>query len=83
MPAEFVLECLTETGAWIEWGCYLADDFERQDDGAYLNAREGSPMWLRCLRQEGCVVYVVDGHGDPYTYRLVSTQDYTTGTADA
>lgn len=28
-------------------------------------------MFIRCLRQDGSVVYVVDGGGDPYTYRLV------------
>jgi hypothetical protein len=72
MPEDFILECLTHTGEWIDWGRYQADAFTRCEDGAYLCLPEaGSPMWLRCLRQEGSVVYVVDGHGEPYTYRLV------------
>jgi len=68
MPDEFVLECLTAEGDWIDWGLYRAEDFERQEDGAYLFAGEGSPLWLRCLRQDGSVI---DGGGDPFTYRLV------------
>jgi hypothetical protein len=58
--------------AWIDWGRYQAADFARCDDGAYVNTMAGSPMWIRCLRQDGSVVYVVDGQGDPYTYRLVA-----------
>ncbi len=38
MPEEFVLECLTPDGGWVDWGLYRAEDFERQEDGAYLNA---------------------------------------------
>jgi len=71
MPEEFVLECLTAEGGWIDWGLYRAEEFERQEDGAYLFAGEGSPLWLRCLRQDGSVIYVIDGGGDPFTYRLV------------
>lgn len=71
MPARFVLEYLTPDGEWMDWGLFGADDFQRQSDGAYLNAGEGSPLWLRCLRQDGAVLYTVDGAGDPYTYRLV------------
>ena len=41
------------------------------EDGVYVCAGHGgSPIWLRCLRQEGSVIYVLDGGGDPYTYRL-------------
>jgi len=71
MPEEFVLECLTPDGGWVDWGLYRAEDFERQEDGAYLNAMDGSPLWLRCLRQDGAVIYVVDGGGEPFTYRPV------------
>jgi hypothetical protein len=71
MPERFVLECLTDTGAWIDWGLYHAEAFERDDDGTYVFGGDGSPLYLRCLRQDGCVIYVVDGAGDPYTYRLV------------
>lgn len=71
MPAEFVLECLTSEGAGIDWGLYRAEDFQRQDNGAYLYAGCGSPLWLRCLRQDGSVIYVLDGAAAPYTYRLV------------
>jgi len=28
-------------------------------------------MFIRCLRQEGKVIYIVDGAGDPFTCRLV------------
>lgn len=71
MPERFVLECLTETGTWIDWGLYDAKAFERRDDGTYVSGSDSSPLFLRCLRQDGCVIYVVDGAGDPYTYRLV------------
>lgn len=73
MPERFVLEVLTADGSWIDWGLFRADGFERHDDGAYLNAAGGgSPMWIRCLRQDGNVVYVLDGAGDPFVYRLVT-----------
>lgn len=55
---------------WLDWGLFAAADFERQGDGAYVHAGEGSPVRLRCIRQDGAVVYAVDGAGDPYTYRL-------------
>jgi hypothetical protein len=71
MPDEFVLEALTATGDWIDWAKCRASEFERLDDGAYVCQGEGSPIWLRCLRQDGSILYVVDGAGDPYTYRLV------------
>ncbi len=70
MPNQFVLGCLDTHGEWIDWGLYRAAEFERQEDGAYLNAAVGSPVWIRCLRQDGSVIYVVDSGGDPYTYRL-------------
>lgn len=71
MPERFVLECLTDTGAWIDWGLSHADVFQQDDDGTYVFSGDGSPLYLRCQRQDGCVIYVVDGAGDPYTYRLV------------
>ncbi len=71
MPEEFVLECLTPEGDWIDWGLYRAGDFERGEDALYVVHGFGSPLWLRCLRQDGSVIYVVDGGGDPFTYRLV------------
>lgn len=71
MPEQFVLECLTDTGAWIDWGLYSAAAFQRDDDDGYFFGGDGSPLLLGCLRQEGCVIYGVDGAGDPYTYRLV------------
>lgn len=72
MPDDFVLECLTAEGEWIDWGRYQPEAFARCEDGTYLcSGHGGSPMYLRCLRQEGSVVYVVDGGGTPYTYRLV------------
>lgn len=72
MPAHFVLECLTDTGAWIDHGLYRAQDFGRTDDGTYCCwPAAGSRLYMRCLRQDGCVIYVVDGANHPYTYRLV------------
>lgn len=70
LPARFVLECLNEHGEWIDWGLYRCEDFARQEDGAYLAAGDGSPMWIRCLRQDGRIIYCIDGAGLPYTYRL-------------
>lgn len=71
MPRRFVLEVLTGDGEWIEHGRFDAASFAREPDGTYISAiGEGSPMHLRCLRQEGSVVHVVDGGGEPYTYRL-------------
>lgn len=72
MPALFVLEYLDAHGRWGDWGVYRACDFSHQEDGAYVNTLNGSPLWLRCVRQDGEVVYCVDGAGDPYTYRLQS-----------
>ena len=71
MRGRFVLEVLTAAGDWIDWGLYDADDFVRGEDGAYLCQGEGSPLWLRCRRQDGNILYVVDGGGDPYVYRMV------------
>lgn len=74
MPEQFVLECLTGTGSWSESGRFPAELFAREDDGSYVcSGHGGSPVLLRCLRQDGDVIYVVDGAGDPYTYRLVQT----------
>jgi len=42
MPDEFVLECLTAEGDWIDWGLYRAEDFERQEDGAYRSRARGA-----------------------------------------
>jgi hypothetical protein len=71
MPDRFVLETLTGAGAWIDWGLYASNDFVVGDDGAYLCQGAGSPLWLRCLRQDDAVIYVVDGGGDPHVYRMV------------
>jgi hypothetical protein len=73
MPPRFVLECLTPDGSWIDWGLYEAATFDREADGTYVSATGvGSPLFIRCLRQDGSVVYVVDGAGEPFTYRLVA-----------
>ncbi len=72
MPARFDLECLDGDGAWTHWGRYEARLFDRLDDGSYLCAGHGgSPTYLRCLRQDGQVIYVLDGSGEPFTYRVV------------
>ena len=71
MPDVFELEALTETGEWIVWGRYEPSMFGRLEDGTYVCAGYGgSPLFLRCLRQAGSVIYVLDGGGEPYTYRL-------------
>ncbi len=85
MSQHFVLECLTDTGAWIEWGHYASSSFDRLDDGTYLcSGHGGSPLYLRCLRQEGDVIYAVDGGGDPFTYRMrpLATVDRATTATD-
>jgi len=71
MPERFVLEFLTDTGEWLDHGLYDAANFERSDDGTYACLGVGSPLYLRCLRQDGSVIYVIDGSSDPFTYRLV------------
>lgn len=71
MPDAFVLEALTAEGEWIDQGLYGPDQFGREHDGTYVCAGHGgSPLYLRCLRQDGMVIYVLDGGGDPFTYRL-------------
>lgn len=71
MPEAFVLEFLTSDGEWMDHGLFRADQFGRDDDGTYVCAGHGgSPLFLRCLRQDGMVIYTLDGGGDPFTYRL-------------
>jgi hypothetical protein len=41
MPERFVLECLTDTGAWIDWGLYHADVL--QQDAARLTHLSATP----------------------------------------
>lgn len=72
MPGHFALETLSPQGEWVLHGIFAADMFDRGDDGSYVcTGHGGSPLYLRCLRQNGSVVYVLDGGGDPFTYRLV------------
>ena len=40
-----------------------------------MSALPTAHLFLRCLRQDGLVVYTEDGPGDPYTYRLVALPD--------
>jgi hypothetical protein len=71
MPEVFELETLSEGGEWIVWGRFEASMFGRLEDGAYVCAGHGgSPVFLRCLRQDGSIIDVVDGCGDTYRYRL-------------
>jgi hypothetical protein len=71
MPTAFVLEVQSEDGGWIDYGLYRPEMFGRLPDGSYVCAGHGgSPLFLRCLRQEGDVVDVVDGGGEPFAYRL-------------
>ena len=71
MPDEFVLESLDAEGSWIDAGRFRSGDFDRLEDGTYVcSTGAGTPLWLRCVRQDGSVIYVVDGEGNPYTYRL-------------
>lgn len=49
--------------------------FSRVPDGTYVcSGWGGSPLFLRCLRQDDSVVYVMDGQGQPFTYRLVAVE---------
>ena len=71
MPELFELETLSEGGEWIVWGRFEASMFGRLEDGTYVCAGHGgSPLFLRCLRQDGGVIDVLDGCGDRYRYRL-------------
>lgn len=72
LPEEFVLEVPAEAGGWTDYGLYRADQFGRDDDGTYVCAGYGaSPLFLRCVRQRGDVIEVLDGTGAQFTYRLV------------
>jgi hypothetical protein len=72
LPEQFGLEALTSDGAWIEFGRYAGDMFSRLEDGSYVCAGWGaSPLFLRVVRQDGVVLYVLDGGGQPYAYRFV------------
>jgi len=71
MPDAFELETPTEEGDWVVWGRYEASMFGRLEDGTYVCAGHGgSPLFLRCLRQDGAALEVVDGGGEHYRYRL-------------
>lgn len=73
MPDSFVLECLTSNGLWIDWGLYASSMFDHSPDGTYVcSGWGGSPLFLRCLRQDGSVIYVLNGAGQPFTYRPVA-----------
>lgn len=72
LPERFVLETLTSSGEWIEFGRFPAEAFARTPDGAYMCSGWGaSPTFLRVLRQDGAVIHVVDGSGVPFVYRLL------------
>lgn len=79
LPEKFFIETPDGDGSWVIWGLYLAELFERQPDGSYLCAYDGSPMWLRGLRQDGDIVDVVDGGGEHHVYRLRPTDQPFTG----
>ena len=74
-----MLECLDSEGNWIDLRLCHAQDFGRLADGTYVHSTGGSPLFLRCLRQDGRVIYVVDGGGDPY--RIVSLPSRASATA--
>jgi hypothetical protein len=76
MPSRFVLECLDQGGAWVPHGLYETRQFSRDEDGVYVCAGHGgSPLFLRCLKQDGQVIHVVDGSGQPFAYRMVPVAD--------
>lgn len=79
LPEKFFIETPDGAGGWVIWGLYLAELFERQPDGSYVCAYDGSPTWLRGLRQNGHIVEVVDGGGEHFTYRLTPTDHPFTG----
>lgn len=72
MNESFVLETLASDGSWIDERLCRAEDFSRLEDGAYVSQTgAGSPLFLRCLRQDGDVLQHVDGTGARFTYRMV------------
>jgi len=71
MPERFVLEAEQNDGSLVDHGLYRADDFTRTDDGAYVNAGHGgSPIWLRCVGQNGAWIVCLDGSDMRRRYRL-------------
>jgi hypothetical protein len=74
MPAHFVLEGKSASGEWLDWGVFASEWFQLQPDGAYLCAGHGgSRVWLRCVREEGDELVVVDGGGELHRWRLRAT----------
>lgn len=74
MPDDFILEVPDESDAgWVDHGRYQARLFDRLEDGTYVCAGHGgSPLFLRCVRQDGEVIEVLDGAGERFSYRLVA-----------
>src|SRR4051794_18378364 len=71
MPEHVILETQSSTGEWVDHGRFARKAFERLADGTYVCSGHGGPLFLRCLRQDGSVIYVVDGGGQPFAYKLV------------
>lgn len=72
MVESFVLETQAEDGSWIDERLCRAEDFSRLEDGAYvLQTGGGSPLFLRCVRQDGDIIEHVDGTGAHFIYRMV------------
>ena len=72
LPERFVVEVPDGEGGWTDYGLYDAAKFERLENGALVCTGWGpTPFYLRCIRQEGNVIDVLDGVGEQYTYRIV------------
>lgn len=69
LPEEFVVESL-ERGKWMEWARHPREHFRRQENGSYVCAGYGSPIFLRCVRKEGEKLHVLNGFGQPLVYRI-------------
>ena len=72
LPERFILEVQDGKFGWMDHGLLEADKFALQEDGTLAcTGRGGSPLFPRCIHQQGNVIDVLDGGGDQYTYRLV------------
>lgn len=74
LPERFILEVPDGEGAWIDEGLWRADQFVPLDGtpgAVYAQQPSGRPQILRCIRQYGDLIDVLDGSGEQYTYRIV------------
>jgi hypothetical protein len=72
-PDFFRVDTLTESGHWLEWGAYYAEQVQRIEDGTYGLLSDGYPFLIRCIADHGDFIVHVDGDGkgEIHYYRIV------------